>query len=552
MKVQPSNNPTRISPAVELPLGELTQKNLTAKDKAEAQTVSPRLEETKANALRAPSINMCLGDIANPQSSNEGEDDGEFAPRLSPNSSLVDLAQSDVASVKFNRALAADAVAPEALGQALCRRSPSPTPSEKSTRSRVSHAGRQVLSEQALRRKEHHGHRGALRKVLAALFHQHRMGTGTTLEAGWSMDVSPGTLHDPKEAELVIDPVGQREDKRATQSPNTTIVGKAGNRYQLLNSLTPRQEQILGSLLDACEPEEEDFVNGRLKVILGKGAFGSVRLAINEHTQKLVAVKKMLPEFGLEEVKKFEMLNALPEETRSTIINMEDYAVVPGKNGKLKAYLFEELMNHGDLGDYDNAAILDLPNTELERLDLAFHILELVQNIHDHHTYHRDLKPDNLLRTTEGTIKLGDVGSMSQELYPIDGGGTLPFLPPEYGQPRARADLADAFAIGVMFYQLLGFEHPNKDYPPAELPANKDQLMDNYHLAKDARFIEVCDTARDANNAGNCSLHSVAHQLMHPNPAKRLNVREATEMVHQLMDRARERQKHQRIKYNSA
>lgn len=404
--------------------------------------------------------------------------------------------------------------------------------------SKSSGSRRPAASEQTQRRKEIHGHRGALRRVLAALFHRHRGQSAGSGKPEWSLAVQPGTLHDPREAELVIEPVGQRIDKRVAQIPNTTIVGKGGNRYRLLNSLTPRQEKLLSSLLDGCEPEVEDFVNGRLKVVLGQGAFGSVRLALNEQTQQLVVVKKMLPEYGLEEVKKFKMLDELPEDTRSTIINMEDYAIVPGKSGQLKAYLFEELMNHGDLGDYENAAVLDLPSTALERLDLAVHILELVQNIHDHHTYHRDLKPDNLLRTTEGTIKLGDVGFMSQELYPSDVGGTLPFMPPEAGQPQARADLADAFAIGVMFYQLLGREHPAVDYPPPNAGgkplAAGGQLMDNYHLAKDSRFVAACESARQQNSEGRASLSSVAHQLMHPDPAKRLTVGAAKGLITQL------------------
>lgn len=389
-------------------------------------------------------------------------------------------------------------------------------------------------SEQTQLRKEAHGHRGALRKAIAALFHHRRarsLGTG-----GWSMAVQPGTVHDPSEATLVFDRVGQRLDKRLHQLSNTVIVGAGGNRYHLLNSLTPGQEKLLASVLDGCEPEVEEFLAGRLKVVLGKGAYGSVRLALNEKTQQLVVVKKMQPEFGLEEVKKFKMLDSLPAAARSAVINLEDYAVVPGKNGQLKAYLFEELMNHGDLGDYDNAAVLDLPNTQPERLDLALHILELVQRIHDHHTYHRDLKPDNLLRTMEGTIKLGDVGFMSQELYPMDVGGTLPFMPPEVGQPQARADLADAFAIGVMFYQLLGRVHPAEDYPQVISKAPKGEPADNQHLSEHKSFIAACDMARDRNEKGDCTLATVAYQLLHPIPEHRLTVPAAREIIANIIE----------------
>lgn len=397
------------------------------------------------------------------------------------------------------------------------------------------HVRRPSASEQTLRRKELHGHRGDLRRALAVLFHHHhRARSAGSVNPQWSLAVQPGTVHDPREAELVIEPVGCRLDKRTLNSPNTTIIGKGGNRYILLNSLSSRQEKLLSDLLESCEPEVEEFVEGRLKVVLGQGAFGSVRLAMNERTQQLVVVKKMLPECGLEEVKKFKMLENLPEEARRTIINMEDYAMVPGKNGRLKAYLFEELMNHGDLGDYENAAVLDLPSTPIERLDLAMHILELVQNIHEHHTYHRDLKPDNLLRTDAGEIKLGDVGFMSQELYPSDVGGTLPFMPPEAGQPHARADLADAFAIGVMFYQLLGREHPAVDYPPPIPPVNKAQPMDNYHLAKNMAFNKDCSAACNGNSAGKATLASVAYHLMHPDPAERLTVAAAKDLITQL------------------
>jgi serine/threonine protein kinase/DNA-binding CsgD family transcriptional regulator len=124
-------------------------------------------------------------------------------------------------------------------------------------------------------------------------------------------------------------------------------------------------------------------------------------------------------------------------------------------------------------------------------------VLEALAYAHAQGIIHRDVKPDNVMLTPDGQVKLTDFG-----LSKIRGGtaltaahlrlGTVPYIAPEViaGHPAdARTDL---YAVGVMLYELLTGRVPfHGDTPTATLSQILHAPVPPLHLKREKLASEV-------------------------------------------------------------
>ena len=139
--------------------------------------------------------------------------------------------------------------------------------------------------------------------------------------------------------------------------------------------------------------------------IIGRGAFGEVRLCKHVITNEIVAVKKM----NKLEMHRKNQLNHIRAE-RDILVHSNTNWIVQLKSSftdNKNLYLVMEYLPGGDLM---NLLIkLEIFPEEMARFYMAESILA-VEYVHNLNYIHRDLKPDNILIDQNGHIKLTDFG----------------------------------------------------------------------------------------------------------------------------------------------
>jgi serine/threonine kinase 38 len=151
--------------------------------------------------------------------------------------------------------------------------------------------------------------------------------------------------------------------------------------------------------------------------IVGKGAFGEVRVCREKATGQVVAVKKMKKE---EMYKKNQIIHVRTE--REILKSLNNTWVVTLRYSFQDdnfLYLVMDFLSGGDLMS------LLIKKDILTEDESRFYIGQLVlaiEVIHKLNCIHRDLKPDNILIDRDGHLKISDFGLSKlsdQNFYPI-------------------------------------------------------------------------------------------------------------------------------------
>jgi serine/threonine protein kinase len=192
------------------------------------------------------------------------------------------------------------------------------------------------------------------------------------------------------------------------------------------------------------------------------GTMGTVYKARDEQTGVVVAIKVAAPELVRDAVmlKRFEQeFRAVTDLNHPNIVRGLDF----GWQGP-KPYLVMEFVDGQDLWERI-ARVGRLP--QAEAVGYIVQVARGLQQAHKHGIIHRDIKPDNILLTTDGQAKLADLG-LSKDLEaeteltrPNKGLGTPNFIAPEQFSDAKNADVrCDVYGLGATLYMALTGQMP--------------------------------------------------------------------------------------------
>lgn len=166
---------------------------------------------------------------------------------------------------------------------------------------------------------------------------------------------------------------------------------------------------------------EKQSVNDYISLsVIGKGAFGEVRVCRSKNNNKIVAIKKLVKE---EMHRKNQIIHVRTEKEILLKAMDHDWVVnlISSFQDEKHLYLVMDFLPGGDL--MTQLIAKDI----FSEKDSKFYMAELVlavESVHKLNCIHRDLKPDNILIDKRGHIKLSDFGLcklLNEDLYSIYG-----------------------------------------------------------------------------------------------------------------------------------
>ncbi len=206
---------------------------------------------------------------------------------------------------------------------------------------------------------------------------------------------------------------------------------------------------------------------------LGAGGMGEVYLALDTKLDRKVAIKVIRADsLAGEQLKK----RLLREAQAAAKLDHPNICAIYDVNevGSLTFIVMQYIEGETLAENMDRE-----PLTLSAALALAEQAAEGLAEAHAHGIVHRDIKPQNMMLTPRGQLKILDFGLAKQihskdsvdneaptaQLLSTPGHviGTMPYMSPEQVQGEPLTASSDMFSLGVTFYEMLAGKHPFRD-----------------------------------------------------------------------------------------
>jgi serine/threonine-protein kinase len=212
-----------------------------------------------------------------------------------------------------------------------------------------------------------------------------------------------------------------------------------------------------------------DVLGGRYRLVelLGQGGMATIFRATDAQLGREVAVKVLHPQYGTDPdfVARFRQeAQAAASLSHPNIVGVYDFGT-----DAAGPYIVMELVDGEDV-----ATLLarngPLPPRQAARL--AAEVAHALAAAHARGIVHRDVKPGNILVSSDGRVKVADFGiarAWADARLTLPGVtlGTVHYLSPEQALGQPATEASDIYSLGVVLYELLAGRRPWEGDTPA-------------------------------------------------------------------------------------
>lgn len=221
---------------------------------------------------------------------------------------------------------------------------------------------------------------------------------------------------------------------------------------------------------DTSKPEAKIIGNYELLEKIAEGGMGSIYKGRHRETGQIVALKVMPSHMAGNAV----LLRRFEQEFRAAsrldhphVVRALDY----GDNGNTP-YLVMEFVDGESLGQKIER---DGKLSEADAIRLIAQVAQGLHRAHKQGLIHRDVKPDNILLTSDMQAKLADLGLVKEVDADLNltrtgrGLGTPHFMAPEQFRNAKNADIrCDIYSLGATLYMMVTGELPFRSNGPLD------------------------------------------------------------------------------------
>src|SRR5437879_9371713 len=208
-------------------------------------------------------------------------------------------------------------------------------------------------------------------------------------------------------------------------------------------------------------PGERYIGKYRVKGELGRGGMGTVYLAEQPGLGREVAIKELIQSADPTSLRRFlQEAQLMARTSHPNLVQVHDIELQGNVN-----YLVLEFVRGRSLRDWMSQAPLPPP-----QVFVVMHgVLQALDYAHRHAVVHRDMKPENVLISDEGMVKVADFGIAR---LTDDGGvggtaaksgttvGCPQYMSPEQAASSKVDGRSDLYSAGIIFYELVVGQPP--------------------------------------------------------------------------------------------
>ncbi len=202
------------------------------------------------------------------------------------------------------------------------------------------------------------------------------------------------------------------------------------------------------------------YISDRYEIIdkVGSGGMADVYKAKCHRLNRYVAIKILKPEYSSDKnfVTKFRgEAQSAAGLSHPNIVNVYDVGDDDGLH-----YIVMELVEGITLKKFiERKGKLDIK----EAVGIAIQIAQGMEAAHDNHIIHRDIKPQNIIISREGKVKVTDFGiakAATSNTVTQNAIGSVHYLSPEQARGGYSDEKSDIYSLGVTLYEMLSGKVP--------------------------------------------------------------------------------------------